>query len=75
MIKTLTRHGNSLALVIDRAVLNLLKIDAATPLEISTDGQVLVLAPVRDVARQRRFRAALEKANRRYGRALKKLAD
>ena len=33
MIKKLTKHGNSLALVVDRAVLDLLKIDADTPLD------------------------------------------
>lgn len=75
MIKTLTRHGNSLALVIDRAVLDLLKIDADTPLDISTDGQVLVITPVHDERRRRKFRKALESANRRYGRALKRLAE
>jgi antitoxin component of MazEF toxin-antitoxin module len=75
MIKTLTRHGNSLALVIDRAVLDLLKIDAETPLDISTDGQVLVITPVRDRRRREKFKKALESANRRYGRALKRLAE
>jgi antitoxin MazE len=75
MLKTLTRHGNSLALVIDRPVLDLLKIDAETPLDISTDGQVLVITPVRDEQRQQKFRKALESANRRYGRALKRLAE
>ena len=75
MIKKLTRHGNSLALVIDRAVLDLLKIDADTPLEISTDGQVLVVAPVRDPKRRKKFEKALGSANRKYGRALKRLAD
>jgi antitoxin MazE len=75
MLKTLTRHGNSLALVIDRPVLDLLKIDAETPLDISTDGQVLVITPVRDEQRRRKFRKALEAANRRYGRALKRLAE
>jgi len=40
MIKRLAKHGNSLALVIDRAILDLLKIDLETPLDISTDGQV-----------------------------------
>ena len=45
MVKMLTRHGNSLALVLDRGVLDLLKIDAKTPLEITTDGQVLIVAP------------------------------
>jgi len=75
MIKNLTRHGNSLALVIDKPVLDLLKIDAETPLEISTDGETLIVAPVRDKKRQAQFRAALEKTNRRYGRALKRLAE
>jgi len=75
MIKNLTKHGNSLALVIDRAVLDLLKIDADTPLDISTDGQVLIVSPVRDANRQKKFKKALETTNRRYGKALKKLAD
>ena len=75
MVKKLTKHGNSLALVIDRAVLDLLKIDTDTPLEISTDGQVLVISPVRDEEHRDRFRKALESANRRYGRALKRLAE
>lgn len=75
MIKNLTKHGNSLALVIERAVLDLLKIDADTPLDISTDGQVLIVSPVRDAERQKKFKKALEKTNRRYGKALKKLAD
>ena len=71
----LTKHGNSLAVIIDRAVLDLLKIDIDTPLEISTDGQVLVIAPVRDDAHRDRFEKALEAANRKYGRALKRLAE
>jgi len=50
MIKKLTKHGNSLALVIDRAVLDLLKIKVDTPLDISTDGQILVITPIRDEA-------------------------
>jgi antitoxin MazE len=75
MIKKLTKHGNSLAIVIDRAVLNLLKIDADTPLEISTDRQVLVISPVRDNAHRDKFQKALNSANRKYGRALKRLAE
>ena len=75
MIKKLTKHGNSLAIVIDRAVLDLLKIDADTPLEISTDGQVLVISPVRYNAHRDKFTKTLESANRKYGRALKRLAE
>lgn len=75
LIKKLAKHGNSLALVIDKGVLELLEIDDKTPLDISTDGKVLIIAPVRDEKRRKQFEEALEKANRKYGRALKKLAS
>ncbi len=75
MIKRLTKHGNSLALVIDRAVLDLLEIDADTPLSISTDGTCLVVAPIRDEERRKRFEEAVSEGNRRYGRTLRRLAD
>lgn len=75
MIKTLTKHGNSLALIIDRAVLDLLNIDGDTPLDISTDGHVLIVSPVRNAEHREQFETALKAVNRRYGRALKRLAD
>lgn len=75
MIKRLTKHGNSLALVIDRPVLDLLEIDCDTPLSVSTDGNCLIVSPVRDEKRQKEFLAALAEGNRRYGKMLKRLAD
>ena len=75
MLKKLTRHGNSLALVIDKGVLELLNINDQTPLEISTDGTLLLISPVRDEKRRRQFQDAIGKANAKYGRALKRLAD
>jgi antitoxin MazE len=75
MIKKLCKHGNSLALVIDRSILDLLKIDEETPLDISTDGAALVVAPVTDDARRKKFEQALETTNRRYGKALRRLAE
>jgi len=75
MVKRLTKHGNSLALVIDRGVLNLLEIDADTPLNIITDGNCLLVSPVRNPARRKKFRAALASVNKRYGKALKQLAS
>jgi antitoxin component of MazEF toxin-antitoxin module len=51
MVKHLTRHGNSLALVIEKGVLELLRISATTPLEVATDGTSLVITPVRRAAR------------------------
>ena len=75
MVKKLTKHGNSLALIIDRAVLDLLEINDDTPLDITTDGQVLVITPVRDGARREKFNNALRSVNKKYGRALKHLAE
>jgi len=43
MIKRLSKHGNSLALVIDRPILDLLKIRPDSPLEMTTDGQRITI--------------------------------
>lgn len=75
MIKTLTKHGNSFALIIERPIMELLGIEADTPLNITTDGNALVIHPVQDDDdRAARFRAALEKVNERHGGALRRLA-
>ncbi len=43
MIKTLTKHGNSAALVIERPILDLLGATIDTAFEVVTDGQALIL--------------------------------
>jgi antitoxin MazE len=75
MIKKLSKHGNSLALVIDRSILDLLGIDEGTALEMSTDGAALIVSPVRDKKRRKKFEQALASSNARYGKALKRLAE
>ncbi len=74
MQKTLTRHGNSLALVIDKPILELLRIQAETPLELSTDGNVLTIMPIRPT-REEKIREAVNEVNREYGSVLKNLAE
>jgi antitoxin MazE len=46
MIKTLRPVGNSLGLIIDRPILDLLGIDRQTQLRVTTDGKVLYIEPV-----------------------------
>ncbi len=75
MTKTLTKHGNSWALVIDKPILELLGAGPDTPFEIITDGRCLVLTPVRSAAEEKKFKKALETVHRRFGRAMKKLAE
>lgn len=75
MIKTLIKHGNSLALVIDKPILEMLRVTPDTPLELTTNGDSLLVAPVRNKARQKRLAASLEKVNRRHGDDLRRLAE
>lgn len=74
MNKTLIKHGNSLALVIDKPILEMLRITADTPLELTTNGDAILITPVRDKRRQKRLQASLEKINQRFGDDLERLA-
>ncbi len=75
MIKHLTAHGNSLALVIEKAILDLLHITKDTPLEINTDGRNLVISPIEDKAREQKVNAVMEKIHKKYAATFKALAD
>lgn len=75
MLKKLTKHGNSLALVIDKPILDLLNIDTETPLDLSTDGHRLIVAPAERSVRRQKFEAAQHTAHKRFGKAFKKLAE
>lgn len=75
MIKTLTKHGNSYAMVIDRPILDLLKATPETPFEIISDGRSLVLTPVRDADDEKKFDDAVAMVHKRFGKAMKKLAE
>lgn len=75
MLKKLTKTGNSLALVLDKPLLDRVRIDADTPLEVSTDGDVIVITPVRDRQRTARLKRVVAEAHRQYGGVFKRLAD
>jgi len=55
--------------------LDLLGASPDTTFEVTTDGQALVLTPVKDKKSRDAFKAALDKVNRKYPKALKKLAE
>jgi antitoxin MazE len=75
MRKKLTRTGNSLALVLDKPLLDQVGIDASTLLEVSTDGQVIVISPVRKRRRAARVKALVTKAHQRYSGVFRRLAE
>lgn len=74
MVKHLTQHGNSAALVIDKAILELLRITMKTPLELTTDGQNLIISPVRSSARGKKFRQAMENVLSKHSKTFSRLA-
>ena len=75
MKKKLTRTGNSLALVLDRALLEATGIGPSTQLEISTDGEVIVISPVRSARRTARLRQVMDRAHARYAGTFRRLAE
>jgi antitoxin MazE len=75
MVKKLIKHGNSYALVIDKPILELLRATPDTPLEVTTNGDTLMISPVRDVKRQQRLRRSLKRMNRLYGEDLRRLSE
>ena len=74
MIKTLTKHGNSTALVIERPILELLGATADTAFEVVTDGKALILTPIKDAVHHNRFRKSMEKVGKRYAKSFEELA-
>ncbi|MFW6159306.1 MAG: AbrB/MazE/SpoVT family DNA-binding domain-containing protein [Planctomycetota bacterium] len=75
MIKKLTKHGDNLALVLDKPTLDRLGADESTPFELFSDGRSLVLVPVRSPDEEEKFQDALEMVQSRFGRAMKRLSE
>ncbi len=74
MEKTLSAIGNSLGLIIERPILDLLNIDKDTKLEVRTDGEALIIRPVRK-GRRARVKEATERLMDSHDDTLQKLAE
>ena len=75
MIKKLTRTGNSVALILDKPLLEALGLNEDSEVEVSTNGQLIVIGPKRDSARERKFRKSADKINRKYAGLFKRLSE
>ena len=73
MIKNLTPVGDNLGLVIETPILELLDIDRETPIEVRTDGEILIIRPQR-ANRAARLKAAAERMMDAHDDTLRKLA-
>jgi len=75
MLKRLIQHGNSAALVIDKPILEILKITSETTFELSTDGRNLILSPQTEPTQEKDIVHSLKKINKKYGAVLKRLGE
>ncbi|WP_224373131.1 AbrB/MazE/SpoVT family DNA-binding domain-containing protein [Hyalangium versicolor] len=73
MIKKLTPMGEQQGLVLEPALLELLGVDQDTPLEVRTDGKVILVRPARE-SRLERLRGATERLMTWHAETLRKLA-
>ena len=74
MMKRLTKTGNSVALVLDKQLLEAAHLSAGSEVEVSTDGHAIVITPRRDRSRDDDFRAGVEKMHARYAGVFRLLA-
>ena len=73
MNKKLSKIGNSLGLIIDKPILELLHIDKDTVLDVSTDGEALIIRPTRP-SRTERLKTAAKRVADDHATAFEKLA-
>ena len=74
MIKHLTRTGNSVALVLDKQLLEAANLDPDEPVEVSTNGRVVVIAPAPSKREAVKVAVAKECMHAKYAGAFKRLA-
>jgi len=75
MVKKLIQHGNSVALIIDKPIMEILNISNETIFKLSTDGKNLILSPQIEYEQDKNIMGSLEKINKKYGSVLKRLGE
>ena len=75
MIKRLQKHGNSAALIIEKPVMQALGITEETPLQVTVNGNALVVTPANVGVGSERMKGIIKNIRRRYGPMLKRLAE
>lgn len=75
MIKRLQKHGNSAALIIEKPVMEALGITEQTPLQITVNGNALVVTPANVGVGPDKLKPVVKQLRKRYGPMLKRLAD
>ena len=75
MVKTLQKHGNSQALVIEKPLMEALGIDSYTPLQITVSGNSLIVTPIHIGIGAEKVGEVIDKLRPKYGDMLRRLAE
>lgn len=73
MTKRLQAIGNSSGIIIDKPILEILRITPDTELEVSTDGERLIVTPVRPLTRKGKLARAQARTLKAHERTFRKL--
>jgi antitoxin component of MazEF toxin-antitoxin module len=74
MVKTLQQHGNSLALVLDKPILEMIGADEDTELQLTVSNGSLIVTPVNVGVGREKLEEIFRKLQPRYGDMLRRLA-
>ena len=74
MRKNLTVIGNSLGIIIEKPILDLLGIGRETQFEMITDGQRLILEPVKIAEKVDKIKEATRRVMKNHDKTLRELA-
>ena len=75
MIKNLVTIGNSLGIIIEKPILDLLRIERDTPLNVRTDGDRLIIEPLAKEERAALLKSAVSRVIKNHDETLRKLAQ
>lgn len=75
MTKNLVAIGNSLGIIIEKPILDLLRIERDTPLDVRTDGDRLIIEPLTKEERATRLKSAVKRVMKNHHETLRKLAQ
>jgi len=74
MKKNLIVIGNSLGIIIEKPILDLLGISKEMQLEMKTDGERLIIEPVKHENRTEKIKTATRRVMKNHDKTLRKLA-
>ena len=75
MVTRLKREGDGFTLTLDKPLLDRLQINPDAPVEVTADGNRLIVTGVKDECGDAEFDRIVDDMNKRYGEMFRRLAE